>query len=96
MFQYFEENSLFYSSMLTNKGTPCFHDQLLLMIMHGMNERMKMGGMNRGMSNEIVVQFMASAFVGVVEWWIKNNMPHAPQFMAQQLWNIFGEWLTEE
>jgi hypothetical protein len=32
---------------------------------------------------------MVSAFVGVVEWWIKNNMPHAPQFMAQQVWNIF-------
>jgi AcrR family transcriptional regulator len=91
MFQYFEANSLFYFSMLTNKGIPipCFHDRLLLMIMHEMNERMTMGDMNRGTSNEIVVQFMASAFVGVVEWWIKNKMPHAPQFMAQQVWNIF-------
>ena len=89
MFQYFEEHILFYSSMLKNKGIPCFHDRLLLITRHGMNERMKTGDINQGGSNEIVVQFMSSAFVGVVEWWIKNNMPHSPQYMAQHLWDIF-------
>lgn len=91
MFQYFEEHALFYSSMLTNKGIPlpCFHDRLLLMIMQEMNERMNMGSRNREMNNEIVMQFMASAFVGVVEWWIKNKMPYTPHYMAQQVCTIF-------
>ena len=89
MFQYFEEHFLFYSSMLKNKGIPCFHDRLLLITMQGMNERMKTGDINQEENNEIVIQFMASAFVGVVEWWIKNNMPHSPQYMAQHLWDIF-------
>jgi hypothetical protein len=88
-FQYFEEHILFYSSMLKNKGIPCFHDRLLLIFRRGMNERMKIGGTNQGGGNEIVIQFMASAFVGVVEWWIKNTMPHSPQYMAQHLWDIF-------
>ncbi|WP_373324653.1 TetR-like C-terminal domain-containing protein [Reticulibacter mediterranei] len=52
---------------------------------------MKTGSRNQGGSNEIVIQFMASAFVGVVEWWIKNNMPHSPQYMAQHLQDIFEE-----
>jgi AcrR family transcriptional regulator len=89
MFQYFEEHILFYSSMLKNKGIPCFHDRLLLIFRRGMNERMKTGDIQQGGSNEIAIQFMASAFVGVVEWWIKNNMPHSPQYMAQHLWDIF-------
>jgi AcrR family transcriptional regulator len=88
MFQYFEANILFYSSMLKNKGTPCFHGRLLLIFMYVMNERMKTGDMSQEGSNEIVMQFMASAFVGVVEWWIKNNMPHSPQYMAQHVWGI--------
>ena len=88
MFQYFEEHILFYSSMLKNKGIPCFHDRLLLISKQGMSERMKTGDIHQGGSNEIVIHFMASAFVGVVEWWIKNNMPHSPQYMAQHLRDI--------
>ncbi|MFJ8456079.1 TetR/AcrR family transcriptional regulator [Bacillus paramycoides] len=89
MFQYFEEHYLFYSSMLSNKGTSRFHDKMMSMTINEMNERIKMGDINQGLNKEVVVQYMASAFVGVVEWWIKNNMPHSPQFMAQQLWSIF-------
>jgi AcrR family transcriptional regulator len=87
MFQYFEEHILFYSSMLKNKGIPCFRDRLLLIISQGMSERLKAGDRNRGGSDEIAIQFMASAFVGVVEWWIKNNMPYSPQYMVQHLWD---------
>jgi hypothetical protein len=54
-----------------------------------LNEQADENGRHKPGSNEIVIQFMASAFVGVVEWWIKNNMPRSPQYMAQHLWDIF-------
>ncbi|NHN35255.1 TetR/AcrR family transcriptional regulator [Paenibacillus agricola] len=89
MFQYFEEHFLFYSSMLSNKGITCFREQMNLVVINGITERLKTGEINHGHNKEVVVQYMASAFVGVVEWWIKNNMPLSPQIMAQQLWDIF-------
>jgi hypothetical protein len=32
---------------------------------------------------------MASAFIGIVEWWIRHQMPHSTQFMADQVRNLF-------
>ncbi|BBI33892.1 TetR/AcrR family transcriptional regulator [Cohnella abietis] len=89
VFQYFDENFLFYSSMLTNKGVTCFHDQLMQVIINKLYERMEKGVMNQEFDREVLVQFMASAYVGAVEWWIKNNRPNPPEFMAQQVKNIF-------
>jgi AcrR family transcriptional regulator len=91
LFQYFEEHFPFYSSMLTNKGLTCFQEQLILLVKNGIVERMSIGETKQEDNKEVVVQYMASAFVGVVEWWIKNNMPHSPQIMAQQLWDIFDK-----
>ncbi|CAM4505282.1 AcrR family transcriptional regulator [Paenibacillus endophyticus] len=89
MFQYFEQHYLFYFSMLSNKGITCFQEQLILMVKNGIIERLKTEEDNHGDNKEVVVQYMASAFVGVVEWWIKNKMPLSPQMMAQQLRDIF-------
>jgi hypothetical protein len=54
----------------------------------GINEK-NMNGINRGLNKEVIAQFMASAFVGLVEWWIKNKMPLPPQVMAQHIWVLF-------
>lgn len=89
MFQYFEEHFLFYSSMLRNKAITCFQEQMNLMVKNEITERLNIGEINKGDNKEVVVQYMAAAFVGVVEWWIKNNMPLSPQIMAHQLWDIF-------
>ncbi|WP_078382254.1 TetR/AcrR family transcriptional regulator [Sutcliffiella halmapala] len=88
MFQYLEEHFLFYSSILSNKGISCFKEQLDLMVMNGMTKRLKNGEIEHESGKEVAIQYMASAFVGVVEWWIKNNMPYSPKVMAQQLWDI--------
>ena len=89
MFKYFEENYLLYSSMLSNKGISCFHDKMMRMSINGINELINLGKINQEYNKDVDIQFMASAFVGTVEWWIENDMPHSPQFMAQRLWNIF-------
>ncbi len=36
---------------------------------------------------EIIAYHMASAQVGLVNWWIKNDQPYSPEYMAQiSLW----------
>ncbi|MBW7455428.1 TetR/AcrR family transcriptional regulator [Paenibacillus sepulcri] len=88
-FVYFEENYLFFSSMLANQRTTVFRERLMQIIASTVDQKIKMNDINQEMDKELIAQFMASAFVGTVEWWILNKMPHPPQFMAEQLWRLF-------
>ena len=88
-FTYFEENYLFFSSMLSNQRTFSFRERMLQNIVTSIQKKVGMLGINQGMDQELITQFIASAFVGTVEWWVLNKMPHSPQFMAEQLWRLF-------
>ncbi|WP_019910949.1 TetR/AcrR family transcriptional regulator [Paenibacillus sp. HW567] len=86
--QYFEKNHSFYASMLSNKGIPVFRDRMLELITTHIKIHINMDGDNQNYSKEFITQFMASAFVGVIEWWILNNMPQSPEDVAEQLWGL--------
>lgn len=88
-FTYFEDNFLFFSSMLTNQRTSVFRERMLQNLAASITEKINMQEINQEMDKELITQFMASAFVGTVEWWILNSMPRSPQFMAEQLWKLF-------
>lgn len=89
LFDYFEENFLFFSSMLSNKKTSAFQERMLQILSSTIRKRISMQDINLGMDKELIIQFTASAFVGTVENWILNHMPHSPQFMAEQVWTLF-------
>ncbi|WP_138752086.1 TetR/AcrR family transcriptional regulator [Paenibacillus sinopodophylli] len=84
--EYFEENFLFFSTMLASEGAPYFRNQF---VQHNIKEFKKdvdlTKGKNEGQSEVIVVEFVANAYVAVVEWWIKNNMPYPPKVMAEKV-----------
>ncbi|MDQ0230702.1 TetR/AcrR family transcriptional regulator [Metabacillus malikii] len=86
--EYFEKHFLFYSSMLTNKGMPSFRERLHEVMVEGINEQVNLDDLNKGFNKEFLVQFMASAIVGTIEWWIKNEMPIPAKIMAQEIWEL--------
>lgn len=86
--EYFEEHYLFYSSMLNNEGMPSFRDRMHQLMVKGIHDQLNMTGMNAGMNKDMLVQFMASAIVGIVEWWIRNRMPVPAAQLARQLWTL--------
>jgi hypothetical protein len=53
-----------------------------------MEENIDMTGINQDINKQIMVQYVASAAVGVVEWWITNSMPYPAEYMAEHLWQI--------
>ncbi|WP_156130307.1 TetR-like C-terminal domain-containing protein [Paenibacillus durus] len=55
-------------------------------------EKLDMHDINQGMDKELIIQFTASAFVGTVECWILNQMPHSLEFMAEQVWKLFKRY----
>lgn len=89
VFVYFEENYLFFSAMLSNQRTYLFRERLLTFVSGGVKAKLDMQDPHLGIDNELNAQFLASAFVGIVEWWIRHKMPHPPEFMAEQLWRLF-------
>ncbi len=85
-FEYLEQYASFYSNMLTNKGMPAFRERLLTMTLKGVEEQIDMTGINQDMNKDILVQYVASAAIGIIEWWITHSMPYPATYMVDQLW----------
>lgn len=83
---YLEDNFLFFYTMLANEGAPYFRNQF---VKHNIEEFRKeidlTNGKNVGLSEDVVLEFVANAYVAVIEWWIKNKMPCSPREMAKKV-----------
>jgi hypothetical protein len=40
---------------------------------------------NVDLNEDVMLQYAGTAYVGVIEWWIRNGMPYPPQIMAKQV-----------
>jgi AcrR family transcriptional regulator len=87
--EYLERNYLFFSTMLASEGAPYFRSRF---VQHNIEEFKKdvdiTNGKNLGQNEDVVVEFVANAYVGVVEWWLKNGMPYPPQEMAEKVGDL--------
>jgi AcrR family transcriptional regulator len=85
-FEYFESNYQFFSTMLASKGAPYFRSRFLEFVIEEFKNELDITeGKNHGLSEDVIIQFIGSAYVGVVEWWFKNGMPYPPHVMAEQV-----------
>lgn len=94
-FEYFEKNYLFFSTMLASKGTPSsFRTRLFDSFIEGFKGEIdKESGRNTDISEDVILQYAGTAYVGVIEWWIKNGMPYPPKIMAKQVGALLGRSL---
>lgn len=80
VFLYFEQNFLFFSAMLANQRTTIFRERLLEIVSANVIRKLEMEkSVPEGMDEQLIAHFMASSFVGTVEWWIQKRMPHPPK-----------------
>lgn len=85
-FEYFEKNYLFFSTMLASKGAPSFRTRLLKYAMEGFKGEIdRESGKNLELYDDVMLQYVGMAYVGIIEWWIKNEMPYPPEVMAKQV-----------
>jgi AcrR family transcriptional regulator len=85
-FEYFERNYLFFSTMLASKGSPSFRTRFLEFLIEEFKDEVDTtNGKNYGLSEDVIVQFIGTAYVGVVEWWLSNGMPYPPHILAEQV-----------
>jgi AcrR family transcriptional regulator len=84
--EYFESNYSFFSMMLASKGAPFFRKRFLNFLLEEFRDEVDITkGKNQGLNKDVIVRFVASAYVGVVEWWFTNEKPIPHQDLAEQL-----------
>ncbi|WP_433940091.1 TetR/AcrR family transcriptional regulator [Paenibacillus lautus] len=94
-FEYFEKNYVLFSTMLASKGAPSsFRTRLLTSFMEGFKGEIdKESGKNAELHEDVMLQYAGTAYVGVIEWWIRNGMPYSPQVMAKQVGTLLDRSL---
>lgn len=88
-FEEMEKNALFYRTLLMNKSVPSFRNHLQEM----MNKQIRVLIVENNLSldelsKDILVQFLSSATVGVIEWWFTHAMPRSAKEITEQLWSL--------
>ncbi|WP_026961627.1 TetR/AcrR family transcriptional regulator [Alicyclobacillus herbarius] len=85
-FEYFEQHYLFFSTMLASKAAPSFRIRFLEYLIESFRDELaREGGGDPRINEDVMLRFVGTAYVGVVEWWITQGMPHTPALMAQQV-----------
>lgn len=85
-FKYLESNYLFISTMLESKGASYFRSQFHEFLIEEFTDEVEASkGKNSELHVEVMLQFIVSSYVGLVEWWVKNGMPISPKEMAHQV-----------
>jgi AcrR family transcriptional regulator len=85
-FKYLESNYLFFSTMLASKGAPSFRKQFIEFLIEEFTDEVDaITGVNSDVNKDIILQFIVTSYVGIVEWWFKNGMPYSPEVMAEQV-----------
>lgn len=91
-FEYFERHYLFFSTMLASKGASSFRSRFLEFLMNEFKDEVDIGeAKKQGLDEEVILRFMGTAYVGIVEWWITNGMPCPPQVVAHQVGILLGK-----
>ncbi|MEK5237686.1 TetR/AcrR family transcriptional regulator [Paenibacillus sp. FSL L8-0470] len=89
-FEYLEQHAPFYSLMLTSKGNTVFRNQMETMFRQRLNEHLDSIKLDGELNRDITVQFLISAAVGVLEWWIIRSMPYPASVMVEQFWDLLN------
>jgi AcrR family transcriptional regulator len=87
-FNFLEKNFKSYAILMNKEGARFFREQLSQLITQMLQQLIKKVGQDKGISDEITVQFLTSAIVGIIEWWITNEMPCTVEEVTKKLWEL--------
>lgn len=89
VFDYLKDHFVFFAALYATERAFLFRDNLQRFVTEGLLLKRIQGERKADAETELNAQFMASAFVGIVEWWIRRGMPYPEDFMADQVRRLF-------
>ena len=97
-FEHLERHAAFYSVMIGRHGVAHFIFRMQDYVYKSTEERLKSLESVRTpaeVPQGIVLQFVASAYVGLMHWWLENDMPFDPNEMADLIVQLYSASLFE-
>ncbi len=101
LFEHVTEHTDFYKVMLGEHGMPGFTTRLiqtLKELCYQSFERIPPERLQGPISKDILISYITAAYLGVIIWWLQNDMPYSAKYMAQQVTYLtnFSQTLAEE
>ena len=85
VFTYLENNLGLYTLLLKNDKSGIFHNKFHSVLSQQVDVAINMLPDELATSKEVTTQFLANGFLGVLEWWLSNELPYTPQEITTQL-----------
>lgn len=88
LFQFIYEHAFFFQVMMGENGVPSFQRRMLSMIRQFMNEKMDQlhpQPKKMNVPKEIRIHYISFANLGMIYYWLENDMKYWPKYMAKQL-----------
>jgi AcrR family transcriptional regulator len=92
-FEHLVKNFEFYRVMLIKPGVAQFIHRMKDHVFTATAKRLEavLGELPAGpVPIQMVLEFIASAYVGIIQWWLEENMPHSPQEMASLIVSLYN------
>lgn len=92
--QLFEQIAAFnhiYKVLLSERTMPHFRDKLTVVLSEFISDGMALmqpDDQLLTLPREMAIRFYASAFLGVIIWWLQNDCQYSAQYMAAQLMKV--------
>jgi AcrR family transcriptional regulator len=91
VFDHFAEHAKFYHVMLSEIGVPSainemqhYIEQVALRWLKKLQPDQK----HLVVDTEMIIKFVSTACIGVVKWWLNNDLPYSSEHMANQLMSL--------
>ncbi|CAH1226257.1 hypothetical protein PAECIP111891_05918 [Paenibacillus allorhizoplanae] len=89
MLEHIAENSNFYKVLLASKRIPVFTERLMKLMADFITIRMDKleasSTVNLKVKKDITIWYGSSAIIGTIVFWLRNDLPYTPVFLAAQL-----------
>ncbi|HJV46490.1 MAG TPA: TetR/AcrR family transcriptional regulator [Bacillota bacterium] len=88
LFEHIAEHATFYKVMLGQKGNLGFTSRMLKVLREAFYQRFSLIQSDEEqllVPKEIVTRYQSAALLGLIMYWLENNMPYSPHYMATQL-----------
>ena len=82
------EHDAFYRAMLGQRGVPAFISEMRTYIEEVISawvSALQPDSSQQTVHTDVVLSFYASACLGVIVWWLENDMPYPPDRLTEQI-----------
>lgn len=91
MLEYIEKNAKLFKLLLATKRVPVFTERfqkLITGLIASRIERRLADQSPLGVPVDIGAWYLHSAYIGTIFFWLQNDMPYRPQFLAEQMMRL--------